>query len=500
MAVAVPSQPAPARRARLRLGAIPRPLRGLLVAAAFLSVAWTLAMAPLQGPDEHNHVGYVQNLAETGSGPSFGPTEGGSWSTEQVEWQNWQNLLALIGVADARPGWNTAEEAAYERFTRTMPDGARADGEGPNPVGQNPPFYYAYQTIPYWLSRWTQLPTRLVVMRLANVPLYLLIVTFAWLAAGEVFGRRRRAQTIAAGSVALLPQLGFMSGVVNPDIMLATVWAAFAYLALVAVRVGPKPWVLLALGGIAGLSALTHGRGLAAVPALAVVLAVVLWRARPWTRRMALWVAGAGAALAAGIGIAIAYSSAHGGGASITGEVGSTTGAGSIKGFLSYLWQFYLPPLRTMSPQGPPYGYRQVYVEGLGGTFGSLEIQYPLWVYDALQLAAGLGLVALVLIAVRRWEAVRAHAAQIVVVAALPASMLAVLHVSAYRDLQGPPFDPLLVGRYLLPLVVSMGLAIAFVCTSLPRRLGSLVGVLVLSTFTVLSLCGLGLTVARFYT
>src|SRR5690606_18015649 len=99
-------------------------------------------------------------LAETGSGPDFGATAGGSWSTEQVEWQNWQNLLALIGVADGRPGWNPAEEAAFERFTRDMPADARSDGAGPNPVGQNPPLYYAYQTIPYWLSRWTELPTR----------------------------------------------------------------------------------------------------------------------------------------------------------------------------------------------------------------------------------------------------------------------------------------------------------------------------------------------------
>lgn len=496
MAVAVPLR----ARARPRLAAIPRPLRGLLVACTLLSVAWAVAMAPLQGPDEHNHAGYVQNLAETGGGPSFGETTGGSWSTEQLQLQYWQNLLSLIGIVDARPGWNPAEEAAYQRFVDKMPANARSDGEGPNPVGQNPPFYYAYETIPYWLSRWTELPTRLLAMRLANIPLYLLIVTFAWLAAGEVFGRRRRAQTIAAGSVGLLPQLAFMSGVVNPDIMLATVWAGFAYLALVAVRVGPTPPVLLGLGGAAALSALTHGRGLAAIPALLIVLAVVLWRARPWTRRLLAWGAGAVAALGAGIGIAVAYSNAHGGVSSIGGEVGSTTGAGSIKGFLSYLWQFYLPPLRTMSPQGPPYGYRQVYVEGLGGTFGSLEIQYPLWVYDALQLAAGIGLVLLMATVARRWEAVRARAAQIVVVAAFPVSMLGVLHASAYRDLQTPPFDPLLVGRYLLPLLVSMGLAIAFVCVSLPRRWGGLLGTLILTAFTVLSLTGLGMTVARFYT
>ena len=479
---------------------MPRPLLGLLVASALLSVAWSVLMAPLQGPDEHNHLGYVQHLAETGAGPDFGETEGFSWSTEQVQWMQWQNLLGLIGVVDGRPGWNPAEQEAFDAFLADPPANFRSDGSGPNPVGQNPPAYYAYETIPYWLFRWTELPTRLLFMRLANLPLFLAIVTFAWLAAGEVFKRRRRPQTIAAGSVALLPQLAFMSGVVNPDILLATVWAAFFYLALVAVRVGPKPWVLAALGGVAGLSALSQPRGIAALVALVLVLAVVLWRARPWTRRMVAWTAGAFGLLAVGVGGALAYSSAHGGAASIGGEVGSSTGAGSIKGFLSYLWQFYLPPLRTMSPQGPPYGYRQVYVEGLGGTFGSLEITYPLWVYDALQLAAAVGLILLVVCIVRRWERIVAHGGQVLVVCVLPLAMLAVLHISAYRDLQGPPYDPLLTGRYLLPLVVPMGLAIAFVCSSLGRRAGSWLGALVLTTFTVLSFTGLALTVARFYT
>jgi 4-amino-4-deoxy-L-arabinose transferase-like glycosyltransferase len=498
VAVAVPLD-SRARPRRPRIS-VPKPLLGLLVASALLSVAWTVVMAPLQGPDEHNHLGYVQQLAETGSGPEFGETTGGSWSTEQLQWMYWQNLLSLIGIADARPGWNPAEQQAYDDFLADPPPGFRKDGKGPNPVAQNPPAYYAYESIPYWAFRWTELPTRVLFMRLANLPLYLSIVLFAWLAAGEVFRRRRRAQTIAAGSVALLPQLGFMSGVVNPDIMLAAVWAALAYVALVAVRVGPRPKVLVALGAIAGLSALSHPRGLAGVLALVMILAVVLWRARPWTRGMAAWTAGGFVALAVGVGGALAYSSSHGGGASIGGEVGSATGAGSIKGFLSYLWQFYLPPLRTMTPQGPPYGYRQVFVEGLGGTFGSLEITYPLWVYDALQLAAGIGLILLVLCIVRRWERVVAHGAQVLVISVLPLSMLAVLHVSAYRDLQGPPYDPLLVGRYLLPLVVPMGLAIAFVCSSLPRRVGAWLGTLVLTTFTVLCFTGLALSVARFYT
>jgi len=495
VAVAVAAQ----RRPRIRVPAIPRPLAGLLVACALLGVAWAVVMAPLQGPDEHNHVGYVQQLAETGSGPSFGPSAGASWSREQQELHRWASLLALIGIVDARPGYTGVEQQRFSAFADHLPPGARKDGSGPNPVGQNPPLYYAYEAIPYWVTRWTQLPTRLLFIRLANLPLYLLIVAFTWLAAGEVFGRRRRAQTIAAGSVGLLPQLAFMSGVVNPDILLATVWAAFAYAALVAVRVGPRASTLLSLGGLAALSVLTHGRGLAIVGPLLVVLAVMLWRARPLGRRVLAWTGGLFATLAGGLAIAVAYSSAHGGGASISGEAASSAGAGNLTGFLSYLWQFYLPPLRTMSPQGPPYGYRQVYIEGLAGTFGSLEIQFPLWVYDAVQLAAAVGLLLLAGVVVRRFERLRGHVPQLLVLISIPVCMLAVLHISGYRDLQGPPFDPLLVGRYLLPLVPIMGIAIAYVCVNLPRRLGSALGALVLTTFTVLGLCGLGMTIARFY-
>jgi 4-amino-4-deoxy-L-arabinose transferase-like glycosyltransferase len=498
--VATAVVPAAARRARPRFGAVPRPLAGLLIACALLSVAWAVTTAPLQGPDEHNHYGYVQHLAETGSAPKFGVTSGASWSIEQQTWMSWQNLLATIGIVDARTGWNPAEEARLSTDLDHLPAGARKDGSGPNPVAQNPPLYYAYETIPYWIARSGEPATRLLFMRLANLPLYLLTICFAWLAAGEVFrGRKRAMQTIAAGVVGLLPQMTFMSGVVNPDILLTTLWAGLTWLVLVAARVGPRPRVMLGLGAVAGASAMTHGRGLAAGIPLVVVLALVLWWARPLNRRTVGWVLASGVVAAALAIFAFAYSSAHGGGSSIGGQVGATGNSGSIKGFLSYVWQFYLPPLRTMSPQGAPYGYRQVFIEGLGGTFSSLEITFPLWVYDALQLAAAVGLALFAAFVIRRWEAVRTHGRQVLVLLAVTLGMMLVLHVSAYRSLQGPPFDPLLVGRYLLPLAVPMALVVAFVCRMLPRRAGALLGAAVLTLFTVLSLSGIALTVSRFY-
>ena len=54
-------------------------------------------------------------------------------------------------------------------------------------------------------------------------------------------------------------------------------------------------------------------------------------------------------------------------------------------------------------------------------------------------------------------------------------------------------------GRYLLPLVSLFGLAIAFVCASLPRRAGPVAAAAVLAVGVLLQLGGLGIELARFY-
>lgn len=478
---------------------VPKPLLALLLAGLVLSVAWSVATAPLQGPDEHNHLAYVQQLAETGNGPMFEGKGDGTWSTEQTTWMRSENLLSLIGNVTARPAWSAAEQTQWSRRASRLSAADRRDGSGPNPVAQNPPLYYAYAAVPYRLASSASLPTRALLMRLWNVPLLLAMIAAAWAAAGELFGRRRWLQTIAAGVVALLPQLGFISAVVNPDIMLAAIWAVFTYVALAAIRLGPRPLPLALLGLLASASALTHARGLAIVGPLAVTLLVILWRALPLTRGVVLRMAGTVAVAALGVTVTLLYSNAHGGRSSIGGETGAVSRAGSLNGFASYLWQFYLPRLETMVPVGPPYGYRQVFIEGLAGTFGSLEVTFTPQVYSLVQVIAGLGLVALVLLLATGWEGVRARLGTLAVLLSVPVSMMLLVHAAAYRQVISPPHDPLIAGRYLLPLVVVMGLAVAYVCARLPRRLGTALGAGALGLLTLLSLSGLAMTVTRFY-
>jgi hypothetical protein len=479
---------------------LPRPLIALLGAATLLSLGWILFTPALQGPDETGHVAYVQQLAETGHGPTTGPTPGGAQSQELQSLIFWHNLQAVLGVATGRPGWTAAEERGWERAQR---DARRDDGAGPSVLAQNPPAYYVYDAVAYRVGAGWQLPARLLLMRLANLPLLWLVIIATWVAMGELFRRRPFARTVGTGAVALLPMVGFMSAVVNPDIALAAASTGAIALSLVGVRVGPRPEVLLGLGALGLLGVLIHGRGLALVPAIALVVALLLWRGRGGpvaARTRALAAAGAAALMGLGVVLAVAYSNAHAGSTSFGGELtgSSSSGLSDLSGLAEYVWQFYFSPLTDMQ-QVAEVGYRQIFVEQfLGGAFGSLEVRQPVAVYRTLEVAQGIGLLVLFGAIVARWALVRRHAAQALVLVLFTVCTLGVLHVAAWQDLSQAGAT-LLVGRYLLALVAVLGAAIAFVVAVLPKRLGVALGAVVLSGGAALSVGGIALTVVRFH-
>jgi 4-amino-4-deoxy-L-arabinose transferase-like glycosyltransferase len=475
---------------------IPRPLALLLGVAALLTVAWTFTLAPLLGPDEPAHFGYAQYLAETGHKPS--PVAGGHPDSTQTATAIYLfNLDQLAGVSTSRPAWTRLEERYFARADKALGPEAEKDGSGRNSLGQNPPLYYAYEALPYYVGSIGSFWDRLIVMRLASGLLYLAVVVLAWLAASEVF-TRLWPRVLATGSVALLPQLSAMSGSINADNLLIAVWSAFTLLSLRLVRRGPSGRRILALCLLAGASLLTHGRGIAIVPALLIVVAIAVLRARPSLKQAVRWLAPGGALAAAAAG-AYALLLAPGNGA-YGGEITLTHGGAlTIKGFLNATWQFYLPRLPFMGQRaGPPYGYRQMYIESFFGRFASLEVAYPSVVYTLIQLAAAAGLVGLVLAVAGRWHAIRTRWPEMAVTAAIAVSMIGLLHLASYRSLVGTA-DPLITGRYLLPLVVVFGLTVAFVLGSLPGRVSAVCGTIVLSGLLALNLAGLMLTFTRFY-
>jgi hypothetical protein len=488
-------------RVRASLRRVPLPLGLLLGVAAVLSLSWSLATAPLQGPDESDHIAYVEHVAETGHIPSatageksYADDEGGVLAAGFS--RMYQNPLT-------RPPWTHAQELAVRAYEGHLPAGARKTGDGPNSVGKNPPLYYALAAVLWKLTPGGSFMAHLFVIRALGGVLLLLTVALSWLAAGEVFGRRMLPRTVATAVVALLPMDGFMSGIASTDVLLATIWAAFLWLALRLVRLGVSWQRAAGLSVVAVLSVLTHGRGLAILPPLVIVL-VVAWLVarRPWRPTVAA-IAGSGAALAIGFVAYRVVASASGGGASLYGgEV--TLGPQShfkIKQLLTSIWQFYLPRLdSTAARLGPDFGYRQFYVQQyFAGVFSSFEVYFPFWVYDFVQV--GVALLALLgyTLVVLRWRAVTPHWPKIVVLVATAGSMIALLHVASYRALVNGSDNPLLVGRYLLALTPVFGIALAALVAGLPRRAGTVLAAVIATSLLALSFGGIALSVERFY-
>src|SRR4051794_33389255 len=130
---------------------IAHPLAPLLAVAALLTVAWTFTIAPLQGPDEPAHFNYAQHLAETGHKPSVytGPHPDSSQTANALVQLN---LSQLAGVFDARPAWSKLEEQHFDETIKALGKKGAKDGSGPTPLAKNPPLYYAYATVPYWIG------------------------------------------------------------------------------------------------------------------------------------------------------------------------------------------------------------------------------------------------------------------------------------------------------------------------------------------------------------
>jgi 4-amino-4-deoxy-L-arabinose transferase-like glycosyltransferase len=492
----------PPGRARERRGAVRRvvaPLRGLppalvvlLVLAAAHGVAWAVVTAPLNGPDESAHFAYAQDLAENHHAPS-GDTGTGSNSTEAATVLLQLNLLPILLHPEGKPTFSSIDRTNAQ--LAAAPAGTRKDGTGPNAAASYPPLYYLYEAVAYDISPARGLFGRMFFMRLATTLFLVVTVWLTWLIAAELFARTW-VRVLATGLVALQPKLGFGAGVINPDLMLVMVSTGALLMGLRLVRHGPTLGRVLWLAIFAGGGAVIHPRGLFLGPFAVIALVLALWRFWPgWRRAVAL--SGAVVAITVvGIGVAVAWSRAHAGGGISENPVGGF----SARQFVSYVWQFYLPKLGSMYPTvGPPnYGYRQVYIDSFFSQFASFSVSYRLVILDTLQVLAGIGLVALWTTIVTRLPVVLARWREVSVCVVFFLGLMSLLHLVSYLNLRGS-LEPVLTGRYLLPAVALYGCAIAWVVSSLPRRVGVVFAGLLLGGALLLAIGGIGLSLDRFY-
>lgn len=478
----------------------PLPLRLLLLVAVVEVVAWTVATVPFQGPDEAPHYAYVQYLAETGHKPSF-DGGGGMVSQETDGLFSGFNLYVLKRQPDARPYWSRSEVRYWDAYARTLTPAARKTGSGPNSVAKNPPLYYAYEAIPYRLAVAAGAGpfARLFWMRLANALLYLATIVLTWLIASELLASVLL-RTLATATVVLLPMASFIGAVVNPDSMLAAIWAGALLASLRLLLRGFSTARVVGLLALCAASLLTHGRGLPLALFALVALGFAWHRHRPPLRR-------AGVAVGAGLALIVvgfvAYSLFLGGsGGGIYGGELRFAQHFSVTQFASFVWQFYLPRLPFMAVRpGPDFGFAQFFVQGfLPGAFGGQEVRFSDSTYRLMQVLCVAGVVAFAAAAYRQRVRIAERWDVAVLLAALALLTLAFLHLASYRAVVQPgATDALIVGRYLLPLAPLLGIAVAVVVAALrlSRQAYAVAGVFALGV--LLQLGGLGLSVARFY-
>jgi hypothetical protein len=466
-----------------RLRRVPLPLALLLATASILALAWIVLMPPLQGPDEVSHFTYVQRIAERHAipwAPSGGTTDpGGTYSSEVNAALSAGGIGPLTANIGARPLWTRADE----RFWSQAAKGADRRNGGYTSALRNPPQYYLYEVVPYAIGSGGTFWDRQLLLRLANIPLLLIGLVFVWLLAGELLGRGAL-QYLATAVAACVPQLMNVVATVNPDVALVAEWSAGLYLMTLVVRRGPRVGLVAPLAALCVAGGFTQPRSLPLLIPAAMAVLLGLARERGWRRITPATL---------GIGTAVVYLPVV--------LVWSGRGAGSIREFGSYVWQFYLPKLSFMTTTiGPPdYDVRKGFVDRIFGTLAQLDVVLPPNVSDIAWWVTRLGLAALVVALIVKRRALRENAGVAVVLVTSIWTLILGLHLVAYRAMVDMPGDPIITGRYLLPLVALLGIAVAIVAAVLPAVARVAYSGLVLAAGLALQVISLGLLLERFY-
>jgi 4-amino-4-deoxy-L-arabinose transferase-like glycosyltransferase len=470
---------------------VPVPLVAILCLAAVHSLTWTVLLPAFQGQDEASHFAYTQRTAEKGqvswTAVSTIP-EGNAISTEAGQAEQLSGIAPTTLNVAGRPFTAEIDERRYEREAAKLRPDQRADGNLTSAM-RNPPLYYLTEAAVYAPLESLSVFDRLYAMRAVSIVWFLVTVLAAWLLAGEVFGRRRWLQAVAALVVALQPMLGQLGGIVNPDAMIAALWGLALWLSAVIVDRGVTRGRLAGAGVLTVAAVFTHPRAAPLAVALAGALAVRAWPAIARRGRAART-----AALAACAGAAVLL---VGGGTwyALRGDVTVT----KVREFGSYLWQFYLPRPSFMQPTvAPEWGVRDVFVDRLWSGFVQLEVNVAPGILDAISIATMVGAVLVVAVLWLRRDAARSRLPLIGILAGSFLILMWTLHVAAWRDLpiEG---DPIITGRYLTPFLPVAGVLVAAVAAVLPRRIGPGAATLVLGLEGLITLSALGTTLVRFY-
>ncbi|MFZ0042166.1 MAG: DUF2142 domain-containing protein [Solirubrobacteraceae bacterium] len=429
---------------------------------------WALVVPPWQSPDEPEHFGYAQRLAESFKLPAVKGAPALS-SDETVADGAVGASRGAFFPESVPPDWRGADWNAYRAQVRARPP-SRTNATGANPAGSNPPLYYLYADVAYLADHGGTAFGRLYAMRMWGVLLLIATTIAAWLLAGETFGRRRLPQLACASVAGLLPTETFIATSVNPDALMTALWTFALWLGARVINRRAQPRDAVAVCAVTAAAVLTKATSYALIVPMALAL-IVGWRRRPASDRFPVVRQIVPASLALVVPIVAWLGIARATGRSGINTIASGPSAHpfNLRQFGSYLWQYYLPRLPFLArlrttAQLPVY---DVWVRQATGQFGWLDVFLPSWLYRASAVVLAALAIGAIGLATRLRE--RRHLALLSFFALTLAALLGLLHITEYRSLiagQGP----ILQGRYLLPAIGLVGLAVGLIVSQLPLR------------------------------
>jgi 4-amino-4-deoxy-L-arabinose transferase-like glycosyltransferase len=483
---------------RERLRRIPPGLGAVLVVSALLAITWACVTPAFQAPDEQRHYTYTQTLAERFALP--GDPDRPGFSTQVTEGMAAMNADQVAGQRTVKPEWSPAAERAWAATHSQAP---RDDGGGPSPASTYPPVSYAWEALGYLAASSGSVFDQLLGARLMSAFWLPFTVLGTWLLAGELFGRRRLLQTVAASVPALAPMVVFISGSVSPDGMLYAVWSFALWLGVRAVRRGVPVRDGVGFFALVGLACVVKATSFALLPAALLVAGFGLYSRRSYglgrVVRLGAIIA-VPLALTLGIWVLGAKLFDRLAAAQISDTTASITGT-NWREMLSYVWQYYLPriPGQTdypIRPIGGGYPLLQVWITQGWGAFGWLEVKWAAGVYRVLGvITVGVGAAA----AAALWRSRRAidwRVASFLALACL--SLLAGLHWTDYHQLEAGSRG-FMQARYLFPVIAVFGAALAGAVSVVPARVRPAVAGGTVAGLFVFHLFAFGLVLSRFY-
>ncbi|HWX86697.1 MAG TPA: DUF2142 domain-containing protein [Solirubrobacteraceae bacterium] len=476
---------------------VPRAAWVCALVACLNALCWSFLTPPFEVPDEPFHFAYTQQLAENHRLPT---SNAYAFSPEEEVVERDIHLYEVHQSPENRTISSAAEERSLEEALAQHP--SRRGNGAVGGAYYSPPLYYLLQTIPYGLASGGTLLDQLQLMRMLNALMGGLTALFVFLFLREALPRARWAWTVGGLGVALAPMLGFMSGAMSPDAMLAAVSAAIFYLLARAFRRGLTLRLAILIGVAIVVGFLTKLTFIGLAPGIVLGLVVLAVRSARTHGRSAYRNLGVALAIAVSpvcIYALVNVASGHGGLGIVSRSLKFEHAQGSIFDKASYIWQLYLPRLPTMRNYFPGlFTTRQLWFDRLVGFYGWLDTSFPRWV-DKLALVPTGILVALGIRALLGDRAaLRRRLAEIVVYGAMCLGLLALIGLSSYYS---SPSEGLGYAepRYFLPLLALFGLGLALAARGAGQRWGPAVGAVIVVLLLAQNIFSQLLVVGRYY-